>query len=151
MSDPGRFLTPTLQAFEQALILNSNIYMHVAGPLTDLETEEIRRSFARENIKLYGRLPYEQVRRMQAGAHALLIAASEGTITVPGKLEEYQSTGRSIIAIGSGPWVEETGFSGDPVQVMAKLQPSASAQECGYVHTPDAAIEKILKWMRTIP
>ena len=147
ISDPRRKLEPVLDVFNEACNRNSNLFLHIMGPLSLQETIQLRETPVAHRCKYYGKVSLEAAREYQASADALLITAAPGTVVVPGKLVEYQSTGLPIIAVGSGPWMGDMNYEADPVHALATLQPVFDLPSPLPVITADMAAKTLLTLM----
>lgn len=104
ISDPARKVDTLLDFFIERISRQSTLRLHLAGPLTDEEQLKIEKSRCREAIVLHGKVDQHLSRRMQIAADYLALVVSDGSQAVPGKFAEYRTTGRPILAFGSGPW-----------------------------------------------
>ncbi|MEP1229357.1 MAG: glycosyltransferase [Litorimonas sp.] len=104
LSDLGRSIAPVLEAFTKAREQNEKLQLHLIGRLTDEEILQVQASPAHAYVHIAGIFNYNETRLIQNQAHALIVTAAPGAIAIPGKIEEYKSANRPIIAVGDGPW-----------------------------------------------
>lgn len=121
LSDPGRRLNPVIDALEGSE--NPSLRLHLVGKLTRSEIARAESSSRAGHIAIHGPVPMAQARAFQRAADILLLVAAPGSPHLPGKLTEYRAAGKSILAIGPGPWAAEAGIrvTDDPAAVLSRL------------------------------
>ncbi len=106
LSDKDRKIAPLLRAYEKAYETAKNLSLHIFGQLTPDEMKSIETSSAKNRIFFYAAVPAGQALAAQQHSDALIITAAEKANAIPGKLMEYRQTGKPIIAVGNGPWLD---------------------------------------------
>jgi len=102
LSDPDRRIEPVIEAFKEAN--NERLHLHLIGRLSDDEIRQISEYNSSGQIKFLGPVDLQTSRDWQAAADVLLLIAAEGVNAIPGKLAEYQATGKPILLSGGGSW-----------------------------------------------
>lgn len=106
LSHPERHLGPVLDTFQTARRnLPSSAHLHLAGRLTAEERAVAAQHSAAAALTLHGEVDYETALAMQAGADALILSQPR-IDALPGKLGEYLLTGKPILTVGEGPWLD---------------------------------------------
>lgn len=144
LSDPDCNIGPLLTAFERARASNGALQLHLAGRLSSQEIECVSASAARNDIHLHGVLSLQRTHALQAGADGLVAVAAPNAPVPPGKLSEYYSARRPIIAIGSPVWTEPAGLGDGSVDAAARSMVSIAQRPPpswpdGLISSDDAA------------
>lgn len=141
LSDRNRSLRPVLSALEQAG--RSDLTLHLVGKLTAEELDSVRQSAVRNHINVSGGVSLEESWRYQMHADALLLAVSDGTPHIPGKLAEYRRTGKPIVVSGKAEWMEEMGV--DPNANLVESLKSLQANSPTVEAPPTSDVQDALK------
>lgn len=129
LSDPECDIALLLHPFEAALRTNRKLRLHLAGRLTERERAALAASAAASAITDHGVVPLDQARALQAGADALIFAASPKMHVPPSKISEYLTTDAPIIACGDGPWRrDERSPQAEPEAALVALVKGARAE-----------------------
>ena len=120
LSDLNRSISPLLDVFTKAKAKNDKLQLHLIGRLSDDEVTQVQACEASGSIHVAGIFNYNETRLLQNQTHALIVTAAPGAIAIPGKIEEYKSSNKPIIAIGNGPW--KSGLNPEnPVSLLSSL------------------------------
>ena len=103
LSDRRRNLAPLIEALEKVQTRRKNLVLHIAGPLSVDEIKLAKASTV--TTELHGSVTLSQARAMQAGADALLLCTPENSHALPGKHAEYVASGKPILYLGCGDWL----------------------------------------------
>lgn len=152
IGDANRTVAQLLKPFEDAWIKRPELYLTIAGQLTQFEILALQESVASKAINYVGALPLDEVLSLQARADALIVLSSEGHWAIPGKYFEYRATGNPIIAIGGGQWRQRAEISSDsnPKDDMLKVE---TRQILPYSTRPvivDGAAQAFLALIKTL-
>ena len=145
LSDPGRGIAPVLEGFAAAG--DDRLRLHLIGYLREDERALVAASPASSRIVVHGALDYEIARSFQAAADILLLVTAPDAAHVPGKLAEYRTAAKPILAIGGGAWLDQAqieAFS-DAKEAFANLDRIAAL---GGGPTPAASAERFLSILR---
>lgn len=148
LSDRRRTLAPLLTVIDAAG--RSDITLHLAGRLTEAELAEVKASPV--DIRYLGPVPLDEARALQAGADALILYTPPNSHALPGKYAEYVMTGKPILYLGGGSWLDlvEEGVSIEPLEIglpdSTKGQRLTGLQAKSY----ESAGEKISDFLATI-
>ncbi|MEE2996713.1 MAG: glycosyltransferase [Pseudomonadota bacterium] len=147
LSDPQRELRPILEGF---IASNDNrLRLHLVGRLQSEEISLVASLPGSNRIQVHGPVDYETARAFQAAADILLLVTAPDTPHIPGKLAEYRTTGKPVLAIGGGAWQKAAGIPAfsDPKFAFENLQNLSPAT---VRLTPDSAAEQLLTLLNSV-
>lgn len=127
LSDPNRGIGPVISSFEK--IHQPGLRLRLVGKLTQSEIAAVKASPHASSIETVGPLPLEKSWAEQQNADYLLLAISDGTPHIPGKLAEYVSTRRPIYLVGTSDWTSR--FDLLPLSLYPKQPPISTPPATG--------------------
>jgi glycosyltransferase involved in cell wall biosynthesis len=123
LSDPQARIEEILAPFEQALMRNPALKLHLVGRLTDQEVMLVQASPICHRILMHGVQPLETALGHQHAADALIFVGSGKTRVPPSKITEYLATDAPIIACGDGDWRSDPRVDNkDPSEALIALR-----------------------------
>ena len=123
LSDPHAQLEEMLAPFEQAVMQNPALRLHLVGRLSDREKSLVKASPASRHVVLQDVQPLEVALGFQQAADALIYVGSKKTHVPPSKITEYLATDAPIIACGDGDWRQDERVGNqDPAAALAALR-----------------------------
>jgi glycosyltransferase involved in cell wall biosynthesis len=150
LSDPRRRIEPVLEAFEAAA--NPKLRLHLVGRLSTDEIGRVHLSSLIDQITVTGAVPRETARSYQGAADVLLLVAVPDSQRVPGKIAEYQSAGRPVLAVGGGAWLDAFGLDRvDDLAAAFAALPDAMPPPAKPAQTPDSAARHLVEFLSRQP
>ena len=118
LSHGPRAIEPVLEFFQTAHKTDPRLELHLAGRLTE---NEARAAAMVSGVTINGVISMEEAWAAQRQADILLLVAAPGTNITPGKLSEYEVSGKPIVALGGSTWAHDVNQSEEPLSRILRL------------------------------